>query len=161
MGGNFGQSVNGRQRANTSRSRPATAMGNRGPDSDAGTGSQCTNSQVNFFLSSRASSSSHATNGAVFNHKFRGTASMSSFPCYSPSEAANSRKSSISSLVSKMGHMTISEEREAPNSGHHQNGGQVNSTCNGQAAARPSHQPRPRLSSNTARPGRRENVAGQ
>ncbi|KAJ9155951.1 Kinesin-like protein [Coniochaeta hoffmannii] len=41
MGNTFGQSVNGhgRPRANTSR-RPATAMGNRGPDPDTTTGSQ-------------------------------------------------------------------------------------------------------------------------
>lgn len=175
MGNNFGQSTNGhgRPRANTSR-RPATAMSNRGPDPDTTTGSQCMNSPVvSFSLSSqsqRFSSSSRARNGALFNPRLRPSSSMPSFiPSPSPSVAAkcsssSSRQSSLGSLTSRFGHMTISEEGEEEETSRvgdpQKNGGQVNSKREGQSAARAEHRGSgPRLSDTTVRAGRREKVA--
>lgn len=173
MSNNFGQSVNGngRARANTSR-RPATAMGNRGPDPDTSTGSQCTNSPASFsFTSQRLSCNSTARNGALFNPRLRPSSSMPSFiPTASPatrataqnSTQASSRQSSLASLVSKFGHMTINEEGEGDgDSNHSQNGGQVNSKRDQQRAARADHQPGPRLSDTTVRAAKRAKVVGQ
>ncbi|OIW29670.1 hypothetical protein CONLIGDRAFT_680499 [Coniochaeta ligniaria NRRL 30616] len=162
---NFGQSTNGgRPRANTSR-RPATAMSTRGPDPDTTTGSQCMNSPANFSFPSQRLSSSHARNGILVNPRLRPSASTPSF-IPSPSVAKStttSRQSSLSSLTSKFGHMTISEEEEGETTGDPQkNGGQVNSNREKQkAATRADHRPGPRLSDTTVRAGRRDKVPGQ
>lgn len=161
MAGNFGQSVNGRQRANTSRARPATAMGNRGPESDASAGSQCMNSPLNFRYSGSCIS---ASSGVLRNKKLRGSASMSSFVPISSTpttQEESSRQSSLSSLVSRVGHMSINE-KEADDGVTRMNRAQVNSICDGKPAPRADHRPGPRPSNSTVGPGGgRENAAGQ
>ena len=173
MGNNFGQSVNGhgRPRANTSR-RPATAMGNRGPDPDTTTGSQCTASPVNPPISSQPASSNYLKSGALLNKRLRPSASTPSLiPTASPArrasstqssvQSSSSRQSSLNSLVSRFGNMTISEEGEGNDErSNHQNGGQVNSKGNANKAAGADHQPGPRLSDTTVRPERRVKAVG-
>lgn len=168
MGGNFGQSVNGgsRPRSNTSK-RPATAMSNRAPESDTSTGSQCTNTPDRFPLSSkplRFSSSVCAKNEALFNPRLRPRSSAPSLiPVAGPhiSTRATSRDSSLGSLTSKFGHMTISEEVEEDGGSEYRIGGQVNSASAHLATPTAIPRPGPRPSKTTVRPGRRDKVDGQ
>jgi hypothetical protein len=172
MSNNFGQSVNGqgRSRANTSR-RPATAMGSRGPDPDTSTGSQCTNPTVYFSPCSQHLSSSYAPPVALISKKLRSSVSTPSFiPTASPAiresvkslPQGNSRQSSLSSLSSKFGHMTINEEGESDHtSSKTANGGQATSRRNECKAARDHRLPEPRLSDTSVRPGRRAKAVGQ
>ncbi|KAB5545637.1 hypothetical protein GE09DRAFT_215143 [Coniochaeta sp. 2T2.1] len=168
---NFGQSVSGngaRPRANTSR-RPATAMGNRGPDPDTSTGSQCMNPPARFHSPRSSFASSYARKGGVVNPRLRPSASTPSFiPSPSPPvrlssmQSISSRQSSLASLASRFGHLAISEEAEADDGSHHQNGEQVNSKQAKHSATTPAATP-PGLPASdlTVMAGAREKVSGQ
>lgn len=146
----FHQSVNGRQRANTTRARPATAMGHRAVEDDPETGNQknCRKRSAPF-----PPQSSQERHGSMRDKALRSVPSVPAFS--SQTQRASNRQASLESLVRGFGGLSI-EGRVTD--GWEPKGSQVNSSICYRSSGHPCHGAT--VDNATSWPGLRDEVAG-